>query len=180
MTKNSSRIRTLTHIAMFAAVLTICSQIAIPLPAGVPVTLQTFAMALAGYVLGAKNGTFSVLTWGIIGICGIPVFANFVGGPAAIFGKTGGFIYGFLFIAFFCGMGTQKSLPVKILLSVCGLLLCHLCGVLHFSVLTGIDPFKSALLVSFPFLIKDLLSLVVAERFSTVLHRAVAKTPAAF
>lgn len=178
MTRNSTRIRTLTRIAMFAAILAICSQIAIPLPAGVPVTLQTFAIALAGYSLGAKNGTLSVLTWGILGVCGIPVFANFVGGPAALFGKTGGFIYGFLLLALFCGLAVGKPLAARIALSAGGLLLCHLCGVLHFAALTGTDPVKSALLVSIPFLIKDLLSLAVAERFAAVLRR-ISRLPAA-
>ena len=38
--------KTIVMIGMFAAVLAVLSQISIPMPSGVPVTLQTFAVAL--------------------------------------------------------------------------------------------------------------------------------------
>ena len=41
-------------VGMFAAVLAVMSQVAIPMPSGVPMTLQTFAVALAGAVLGGS------------------------------------------------------------------------------------------------------------------------------
>ncbi len=53
---------------MFAAVLAVLSQISIPMPTGVPVTLQTFAVALTGVVLAWKLGTAS---GGRSGFCGI-------------------------------------------------------------------------------------------------------------
>ena len=57
--KKSGRIATkeIVCIGMFAAILAVFSQIAIPLPSGVPVTLQTFAVALTGIVLAWKWGT---------------------------------------------------------------------------------------------------------------------------
>ena len=149
MSASSAKVRTITRIAMFAAVLAVCSQIAIPLPSGVPVTLQTFA----------------------VGLVGAPVFSNFMGGPAVLFGKTGGFIYGFLPMALLCGLAAEKELPGRIFLSAAGLLLCHLCGVLQFSLLTGMDLLKSALLVSLPYLVKDLISMALAERFAAALRR---------
>lgn len=45
----------MVQIAMFTAVVAVLSQIAIPMPSGVPVTLQTLAVALCGYVLGSKR-----------------------------------------------------------------------------------------------------------------------------
>ncbi len=170
---NSSRVRihTLTRIAMFAAVLAVCSQIAIPLPSGIPVTLQTFAVALAGFALGAKQGSTAVLVWCGIGLIGAPVFSNFMGGPGSLFGKTGGFILGFLPMALLCGLAAAKKLPLRIALSVVGLAICHLCGVAQFALLTGMDFWKSALLVSLPYLVKDLISMVLAERFAAALRR---------
>ena len=38
-------------VGMFAAILAVLSQISLPMPSGVPVTLQTFAVALTGVVL---------------------------------------------------------------------------------------------------------------------------------
>ena len=171
MSASSAKVRTITRIAMFAAILAVCSQIAIPLPSGVPVTLQTFAVGLVGYALGAKQGPVAVLVWCAIGLVGAPVFSNFMGGPAVLFGKTGGFIYGFLPMALLCGLAAEKKLPGRIFLSAAGLLLCHLCGVLQFSLLTGMDLLKSALLVSLPYLVKDLISMALAERFAAALRR---------
>ena len=51
----------LVMIALFAAATAILSQIAIPMPSQVPATLQTFAVALCGYCLGAKKGTAAIL-----------------------------------------------------------------------------------------------------------------------
>ena len=114
MSASSAKVRTITRIAMFAAILAVCSQIAIPLPSGVPVTLQTFAVGLVGYALGAKQGPVAVLVWCAIGLVGAPVFSNFMGGPAVLFGKTGGFIYGFLPMALLCGLAAEKKLPGRI------------------------------------------------------------------
>ena len=48
--------KTIVTVGMFTAVLSVLSILTIPMPTGVPVTLQTFAMALCGYVLGWKKG----------------------------------------------------------------------------------------------------------------------------
>ena len=70
----------MVQIAMFTAVVAVLSQIAIPMPSGVPVTLQTLAVALCGYVLGSKKGAVSLLVYALLGAVGAPVFANFKGG----------------------------------------------------------------------------------------------------
>ena len=55
---------------VFAALLAVLSQIAIPLPTGVPITLQTFAVALCGYVLGPGMGALSVGVYLALGAAG--------------------------------------------------------------------------------------------------------------
>lgn len=90
--------RTIVSIGMFTAVLSVLSIISIPMPSGVPITLQTFAVALCGYVLGWKKGTASTLLYILLGTIGVPVFAGMTGGPAWLVGYTGGFIWGFFFL----------------------------------------------------------------------------------
>ena len=51
-----NKLQKMVMVAVFAAVMAVLSQISIPLPTGVPVTLQTFAVALCGYVLGVGMG----------------------------------------------------------------------------------------------------------------------------
>ncbi len=162
-TPQQSKVKTMVMVAMFAALLTVLSQIAIPMPSGVPVTLQTFAIALTGVILGYKLATESVAVYILLGAVGLPVFSNFNSGLSAILGYTGGFIWGFLALAFLCGVGSaNKNKMIGFLFGLVGLLICHLLGILQFSVLMKMDVIKSMLLVSVPYLIKDVISIVLA------------------
>ncbi|MDE5934006.1 MAG: biotin transporter BioY, partial [Lachnospiraceae bacterium] len=122
-------------IGMFAAVLAVLSQISIPMPSGVPITLQTFAVALAGVVLAWKMGTASVLVYILLGAVGVPVFAGFSGGAQVLVNYTGGFIWGFIVMTLLCGIGVQmKNKIAGILLGIAGLAVCHLFGTVQFMV----------------------------------------------
>lgn len=89
------RTRKLVYVALFAALTAVLSQISIPLPSGVPLTLQTFAVAFAGFFLGWKYGLAAIGVYVALGACGAPVFAGFTGGAYKLIGVTGGFIWGF-------------------------------------------------------------------------------------
>ncbi len=148
---------------MFAAVIAILAQISIPLPSGVPITLQTFAVALTGAVLGAKLGTLATLIYILLGAVGVPVFAGLKGGLGVIVGKTGGFIWGFLFLALLCGIGaSMKQKAAGWMPGILGLAVCHVLGVAQFAVLTGMGLWEGALLVSVPYLLKDICSVALA------------------
>ena len=78
-------------VGMFAAVLAVMSQIAIPMPSGVPMTLQTFAVALAGAVLGWKLGALSALVYLLLGAAGVPHFPGNERRTGCFAGKDGRF-----------------------------------------------------------------------------------------
>jgi len=99
------KIRDICFTALFASVIAVCSQISIP--AGVPFTLQTFAVPLAGIVLGARKGFIAVAVYILIGAAGVPVFTQFKSGFAVLFGHTGGYIISFPFMAFLAGIGAD-------------------------------------------------------------------------
>ena len=82
----------LVFVALTAAITSILSQIALPSPTGVPMTLQTFAFALIGYILFSKHAFYSILLYLLLGAVGLPVFANFRGGFMHLAGLTGGLI----------------------------------------------------------------------------------------
>lgn len=148
---------------MFAAVIAVLAQISFPLPSGVPVTLQTFAVALTGVVLGRKLGTMATFIYILLGTVGVPVFAGFKGGLGVIAGKTGGFIWGFLFLALLCGIGSSMTRKAAgCLPGLLGLAICHFLGTVQFSVLTGMGLGESAWMVSIPYLIKDICSVALA------------------
>ena len=173
-------------IAMFAAVGAVTSWISIPMPSGVPITLQTFGMALIGYTLGYKYGTVSVLIYVALGAVGLPVYAGFLGGLGKLLGLTGGFIFGFIFMAFLCGLVKLKPLKncgrvTKIILAIVfgliGLLICHFLGVLQFCLLNDKDVSftAAALAVSVPYFIKDIVSVVAAYFVSLIADKFIAK-----
>ena len=55
MKKSKLTTKQIVLTGMMTAVLAVLSIVTIPLPTGVPVTLQTFAMAFCGYVLGCRD-----------------------------------------------------------------------------------------------------------------------------
>lgn len=153
-------------------VVAVSSQISIPLPNGVPMTLQTFSVALVGFCLYKNNkGLKSIITYLFLGLLGMPVFAQGKGGFASLIGLTGGFLIGFIFLVYFCQKARScNSAWTKVLFSLVGLLLLHVFGVLQYSILTGMGFVNSALLVSVPFLLKDCLSVLLALLVSSQLE----------
>lgn len=156
--KNKIKTKDMAYMGMCAAIMAACSQISIPMPSGVPITLQTFAVALTGAVLSWKRGSLTILVYILIGAVGLPVFTGFRGGVQVLAGYAGGFVWGFVFLAMFCGMGVlQKNRIRSVLLGSIGLILCHVLGCAQFMFLTK-DSFAEAFfLVSMPYLLKDMI-----------------------
>lgn len=170
--KNIS-IRRIVLTGVMAAVLAVLSQISIPLPIGVPVTLQTFAVALCGYLLGPSMGTLSVVVYLALGAAGVPVLAEFSGGLGPFLGLSGGFLWGFLPMALLCGLGERSGKKAAaLLLGGAGLLLCHLAGAFQFGIVSGTDFFTAFITASAPFLIKDVVMVVLARLAAVGIGRA--------
>ncbi|AXY26627.1 BioY family transporter [Suicoccus acidiformans] len=87
--------RNLTLTGLMLAMLIICSQISIPL-GPVPITLQTFAVLLIAYLLKPKQAFICTSLYLILGIAGLPIFANAGGGLQSITLPTFGFLLAFI------------------------------------------------------------------------------------
>lgn len=164
--------RQIVYVGMFTAVMAVLSQISIPMPTNVPVTLQTFAVAFTGAVLGWKLGTCSTLVYIMIGAIGAPVFAEFSGGFSFLVGYSGGFLYGFLFLACLSGIGgNMQNRPAGILTAIAGLALCHVCGAVQFAIVAGQPILRAFLLASVPYLIKDIISVILALALGVMIRK---------
>lgn len=160
--------------ALFAAITAVSSGIAIYLPSGIPLTLQTFAVALCGYTLGFKWGLSSTFVYLLCGAIGLPVFSHFTGGIQAFWGPNGGFLLGFIFLSFFCGLASPRKKPsFNILIGLLGLLICHILGILVFSAVYKTRPTAAFVAVSLPFLLKDIISVVLALKLSNWIEKAI-------
>ena len=90
-------VQDITYIAVFAALIAVCSWISIP--TAIPFTLQTLGVFLAVGMLGGRRGTAAVVVYLLLGAAGLPVFAGFTGGLGILFGYTSGYFLGFLLSA---------------------------------------------------------------------------------
>ena len=145
----------ITFTALFTAIICVTAQISFATPT-VPITLQILGVCLCGYTLSIKQSLAAVVTYLLMGAVGLPVFSNFRGSVQILLGPTGGFLFGFIILAFFCSLAkSRKTALLKIILSGVGLLLCHIVGVLQYSIVTGNGIRVSFLASSLPFILKD-------------------------
>lgn len=174
------KVKNLTLIALFAALMAICSWISIPF--AIPFTLQTFAVFLAVGLLGGRRGTIAVLVYILLGAVGAPVFSGFKGGVGVLLGNTGGYIIGFLtsalavwVIARFFGKGTVV-LAISMLV---GIAVCYTFGTAWFMVVytraNGAVPLATVLSwCVVPYIIPDLIKIALAVTLSVRLRHHVA------
>lgn len=128
----------LCTIGIMTAIITGVSQLMIPLAGGVPITLQTFIIALAGALLGAKKGAAAAFIYVLLGAIGLPVFAGFTGGFQRLIGPNGGFILSFPIMAFVIGLGAQKGRRTVLALALFfGSAINLSMGMLQFALITG-------------------------------------------
>lgn len=106
--------RDLGQIAVFAALIA-----ALGLPgtmylgsSGVPITLQTLGVMLAGAILGPWKGLSAAAVFNALAFAGLPILAGYRGGPAMFTTQpTAGYAWGFLLGAFAVGLFTRMILP---------------------------------------------------------------------
>ncbi len=127
---------------MFAAVLTVISQLSIPMPTGVPITIQLFGVTLVGVVLGWRLGLFATITYILLGAVGLPVFSNFRGGLGVLTGVTGGYIWAWPFLAVLSGISPKteskgKNTLLIILSTLFGVAVVEIAGGLQWAALAG-------------------------------------------
>ena len=93
----------------------LAAQIAVPMWP-VPVTLQTLAILLVGFAYGSRLGAVTVLAYLAQGFVGLPVFTpSTLPGLAALIGPTGGFLIGFVGLAWLAGFAAERGLARGVL-----------------------------------------------------------------
>ena len=112
MKKNFFTIQELCIIGLTTALICVIAPFSLPMPLGVPMTLQSFIITLMAIVLGAKRGATAALIYILLGAFGLPVFSNFTGGWQCLIGPTGGFILSFPIMAYVIGLGSSLWLGI--------------------------------------------------------------------
>ncbi len=161
MNKNKLDIRDIVLISIFSAIICITSQLSIPMPFGVPMTLQTFIIPLTAVILGTKRGTIATIIYILLGAVGLPVFANFSGGMGVILGATGGFIISFPILSLTAGYGCNKNKVVFSFFLLLGAVLNYLVGVIIFSHYMQYDYVTSFAFCVLPFIPTTIIKIIV-------------------
>ena len=132
-------VKNMCYVGLFTAVIAIMAQISIPMPLGVPMTMQTFAITLAAIILGAKLSTISSLIYILLGAIGLPVLAGFSGGISKFVGPTGGFLISFPIMAFIIGYAVDHRNAFKgafVVGLIAGTVVNYIVGIAMFCILT--------------------------------------------
>lgn len=171
-TKSHCLIRNLLLSALMAALMTVCSQIQIPLPY-VPINLALFGAHMAGVLLGAKWGGISMTVYAGLAVIGVPVLAGFSGGIGVVLGSTGGYVLGYILCAILDGALIRRwngGFPLSCAAMTLGALVCYCFGTAWFMVLTGMDLVTSLSFCVIPFLPGDAVKIILASALSVKLR----------
>ena len=107
--KSLTDTRRLTLCAVMAAVMCVLAPISIPI-GPISITGGTLAIYLTVYLLGGVWGAVSTLVYLLVGMVGLPVFSNYMGGISRLAGPTGGYLIGYLPMALLAGAVVELSL----------------------------------------------------------------------
>jgi len=146
---------------------------------GVPITLQTLAVLLAGASLGPWRGAASVVLYLVVGTAGAPIFSGRSGGFSAWTGPTAGFLGGFVVAAFVTGwlvrrMRVRGQLTTTGIVGACAvgsLVVLNLIGWGFFSMRLHTSIADTAAFAS-PFLAGDIIKVFIAGTAAAAVHRA--------
>jgi len=157
--------RQLTLIGVMTAVTCILGPLSLPIGI-VPISLTNLAIYFAVYILGRKRGTLSYIVYLFMGLIGLPVFSGFSGGFSKLFGPTGGYLIGFIFMAFISGIFIDKfsnKIYMCFLGMILGTIVTYMFGTAWLAYEAHI-PFNVALSAGvLPFIPGDIAKMVIAS-----------------
>ncbi|WP_263170458.1 biotin transporter BioY [Streptomyces sp. SCSIO ZS0520] len=159
-----ARVRDLVLVVSGAALTGLAAQISVPVPGSpVPVTGQTFAALLVGTALGARRGLLSLVLYTLVGMAGVPWFAEGSSGASA---PSFGYVLGMLLAATLTGAlarrGGDRSVPRTAGTMVLGSAVIYAVGVPYLALATGMGLSEAVAAGLTPFLLGDALKAALA------------------
>jgi biotin transport system substrate-specific component len=168
--------RDIVRISLFAALIAamgLFPRLDIPLAGGVPITLQTLGVMLAGALLGPWRGAVSVLLFLLLVAVGAPLLAGGRGGLGVFFGPTAGYLIGWVPGAYVTGWLMQKPWPGNLFLRVYvaavvgGVLVIHAFGLFCLAWKVGMS-LRQAVVADFIFVPGDILKALACAYVASI------------
>jgi biotin transport system substrate-specific component len=178
----NARVRDIALVVAGALLIYLTARVAIPVPGSpVPVTGQTFGVLLVGGALGFRRGLIGVALYVLLGVIGLPFFAEGKGGISVIWGATGGYLVGFVVAGALVGrlaeLGWDRKLGGAIGAMLLGSAVIYAIGLPWLGVVIGATPAETIAQGLTPFLFGDALKLVLAAVLFPVAWWVVGRRP---
>ncbi len=167
----------MTYCALLAAVICVLSPFTIAI-GPVPLSLATFSVYLTATITGAKRSFISTLIYLLLGLAGLPVFSGGAGGLSKFAGPTGGYLIGYLFIAIIGGLFADKTNKIYLIIigMIIGTAVLYAFGTAWFVKVTESDLSYALSVCVLPFLLPDLVKILVATFAGSMIKSALKKS----
>lgn len=163
----NTRVRDTALVVAGALFIYLTARITFPVPdSPVPITGQTLGVLLVGGALGFRRGLIAVSLYVLLGLVGLPFFAEGKGGTAVILGARGGYLIGFIVAGAVVGrlaeLGWDRRIGGALAMMLIGSTIIYAVGLPWLMVVTGYPLNETIAKGLTPFVIADALKLVLA------------------
>ncbi|MCX5596791.1 biotin transporter BioY [Streptomyces phaeochromogenes] len=159
----ASRVRDAALVAGGAALTGLAAQIAVPVPGSpVPVTGQTFAALLVGTALGTGRGLASLALYALLGLAGVPWFAEGSAGATVSFGYILGMLLAATAVGALARRGADRSVVRMAGTMLLGEAIIYAIGVPYLALAADMTLTQAVAAGLTPFLLGDALKAALA------------------
>lgn len=163
----NARVRDVALIVAGALFIYLTARIVIPIPGNpIPITGQTFGVLLVGGALGLRRGVVAVALYVLLGVVGLPFFAEGKGGLSVIWGASGGYLIGFVAAGAVVGrlaeLGWDRKIGGAVGAMVVGSVVIYAIALPWLKVVTGATVEQTVNVGLLPFVVGDTLKILLA------------------
>lgn len=168
LASTASRTRSIVFTALAIAIIAVSAWITVPL-GPIPFTMQMFAITFAILVLTPRQCIAAIAGYLVLGAVGVPVFSGMRGGFGVLLGPTGGYLWGYL-VGVAAAVGILQLLRSRgidnfatgVLAGVVFTLIAYMGGWMQYLAISGLDPLAAFVATVAPFIVPDLVKVVLA------------------
>jgi biotin transport system substrate-specific component len=163
----NTRVRDAVLVITGALLIYLTARVVFLVPGSpVPITGQTFGVLLVGGALGFRRGFAAVGLYVLLGVVGLPFFAEGKGGLSVIWGATGGYLIGFVVAGALVGrlaeLGWDRRIGGALGAMLIGNVVIYVVGLPWLKVVTGMSNAETVANGLTPFILGDVLKLILA------------------
>lgn len=170
-------VKDMTRMAICLALFCVSAYIAVPVPfAAVVVTAVTMTMNLAAFLLTPMQTFIVLVSYILLGVAGLPVFANGGAGIGQLFGPSGGFLISFCFAYPIVSMlkGDKPDFKRYMLAALVGIPISYIGGIYTVMTVLKLTLNQTLLVAALPYIpfdiMKGAMAAVIGIRLQKALH----------